>query len=594
MATKTFHQRAVVRALFVTTLLSCALFGAVSAVGLKEDRLSWLHWLGFCSSCASLLLVGALVEFPVARNGQDILTATAARSSSDSIKRAGDSHAEEAAILNDDPQSAWQDALHGILGIVEGLRAMNASPGMVALNNDLTVSLLRVLLGSLNLIIQGSAHSQRKLVHLQEELEHLHHLASPLFDDECSLTLENRLNPAAGYFVHVEVLEHCLLACLYQVSQRCVPGEVHLKAELMGYNELRALHLSITYNIVDFVGFTDASRPLLKGSGTFLSMALREAGGSIEVEREAALGLGHTVRSQCYNGDSQTDLTNQRSDRCEVVLIHIPVKFSNTFTGSGGTGQGEDDQRLTAETESGGGAATAGPNTSGVPASSFNIHDPAVEGSQARASSSAAPAEGWTALDPEEVKVQILQSTRMDAMTPRRLPKAHAMPLKILHVEDERVQSFYFRHKCNRLFGEECTVVSEADGLGALKRLQADEVFDVIVSDIYMAVLDGISFFTALLDTPVAHNNPSRMVKPLHILLTEAHISPEKVEGQLYTQVENLKRNSVLLYNKTCGLDVISDVIKPHVSFVWKLRRLQARHAAKLGNDGLSLHGWGN
>ena len=68
--------------------------------------------------------------------------------------------------------------------------------------------------------------------------------------------------------------------------------------------------------------------------------------------------------------------------------------------------------------------------------------------------------------------------------------------VRILLVEDERVQSYFFKMKCTRMFGKGVKVECESDGVGAFNRLKRGEAFDIIVSDVYMNVMDGVSLYT--------------------------------------------------------------------------------------------------
>ena len=78
---------------------------------------------------------------------------------------------------------------------------------------------------------------------------------------------------------------------------------------------------------------------------------------------------------------------------------------------------------------------------------------------------------------------------------------ANQVHFKILYIEDERVQAYFFINKCKRVFAERCTVVHETDGVAALERLQKGEQFNIVVSDIFMAGMDGVSFFRTLFST---------------------------------------------------------------------------------------------
>ena len=159
----------------------------------------------------------------------------------------------------------------------------------------------------------------------------------------------------------------------------------------------------------------------------------------------------------------------------------------------------------------------------------------------------------------------------------------------ILYVEDERVQAYFFVNKCRRVFGDRCRVCHETDGVAALERLNRGEQFTVVVSDIFMTGMDGISFFHALFDANLnagaaaqAHRakagagavpNAFRHPAPprLNIVLTGADVDPSRgaEDAELALDLNDLQDTyGVLCYNKTSAVDVVVDVIKPHVAFV--------------------------
>ena len=152
------------------------------------------------------------------------------------------------------------------------------------------------------------------------------------------------------------------------------------------------------------------------------------------------------------------------------------------------------------------------------------------------------------------------------------------MEFKILYVEDERVQAYFFINKCKRMFGDRCTVVHERDGVAALERLKAGEQFVVIVSDIFMVGMDGVSFFQSLFSTDYnsgaisagGHAVVNDAALRMNLILTSAEISPDlREDRELAVDLARLgSRHGVLCYNKTSGVDVVLDVIKPHVRYV--------------------------
>jgi CheY-like chemotaxis protein len=166
----------------------------------------------------------------------------------------------------------------------------------------------------------------------------------------------------------------------------------------------------------------------------------------------------------------------------------------------------------------------------------------------------------------------------------------------ILYVEDERVQAYFFVNKCRRVFGDRCRVCHETDGVAALERLNRGEQFTVVVSDIFMTGMDGISFFHALFDAnlnagaqaaqahranvakagagtrdPNVFRHPSPAPPRLNIVLTGADVDPSRgaEDAELALDLNDLQDTyGVLCYNKTSAVDVVVDVIKPHVAFV--------------------------
>ena len=185
----------------------------------------------------------------------------------------------------------------------------------------------------------------------------------------------------------------------------------------------------------------------------------------------------------------------------------------------------------------------------------------------------------------------------------------------ILYVEDERVQAYFFVNKCKRVFGDRCRVVHETDGVAALERLNRGEQFAVVVSDIFMAGMDGISFFHTLFDAnlnagaastrPSAGSGsggdfakkeagqtyPQKYPAPpprLNIVLTGADVDPSRgaEDAELALDLNDLQDTyGVLCYNKTSAVDVVVDVIKPHVAFVERALKARLSDAGR-GMDG--------
>ena len=89
-------------------------------------------------------------------------------------------------------------------------------------------------------------------------------------------------------------------------------------------------------------------------------------------------------------------------------------------------------------------------------------------------------------------------SSSLDFMDDLFMLTAGQLDFKILYIEDERVQAYFFINKCRRVFGDRCVVVHETDGIAALERLKSGEQYTVIVSDVFMSRMDGVSFFHTL------------------------------------------------------------------------------------------------
>ena len=161
---------------------------------------------------------------------------------------------------------------------------------------------------------------------------------------------------------------------------------------------------------------------------------------------------------------------------------------------------------------------------------------------------------------------------------------AGQLDFKILYIEDERVQAYFFINKCRRVFGDRCVVVHETDGIAALERLKSGEQYTVIVSDVFMSRMDGVSFFHTLFSTNLNTGNLvpeglSERELRMNVILTGADV--DEISADL-EQVRSLY--GVLVYNKTSSIDVVGDVIKPHISFV----ESRLRDVIRRGHNG----GW--
>ena len=118
----------------------------------------------------------------------------------------------------------------------------------------------------------------------------------------------------------------------------------------------------------------------------------------------------------------------------------------------------------------------------------------------------------------------------------------------------------------------------------ALERLKSGEQYTVIVSDVFMSRMDGVSFFHTLFSANLNTGNLvpeglSERELRMNIILTGA--DGDDISADL-EQVRSLY--GVLAYNKTSSIDVVGDVIKPHISFV----ESRLRDVIRRGHNG----GW--
>ena len=250
----------------------------------------------------------------------------------------------------------------------------------------------------------------------------------------------------------------------------------------------------------------------------------------------------------------------------ETITIEVPTAGSDTFlraksgkSASRGDRNLEHLRKLAA-------AAGGGSGRGGTAADAEG--DERSRGGGGGGAAAAAPA-------PAPAPASAPASTSTASSTPTPQP----LTFKVLYIEDERVQAYFFINKCRRVFGERCVVVHETDGVPALERLQTGEQFVAVVSDIFMAGMDGVSFFHALFSNRL---NVGSLVRGggggggggrelrLNLILTGAEIEPDREEDEeLNGELAALsERFGVLVYNKTSGVDVVNDVIAPHVKFV--------------------------
>ena len=336
-------------------------------------------------------------------------------------------------------------------------------------------------------------------------------------------------------------------------------------------------------------GVRDDAKRLGAAEMKFWRRLLRQSGGSLSVRRESGPGVGIAT---------------------ERIAMWVPTAGSDTLWDGGGTSPAgasrgaraaetkaeKDDFSAPREKENGRRVSldvvslVPGPSAPSASATA-NAREIAERASSGETAERRPPPRVSVSFEAEEAEDDRFDFTHPDARREerRRRPSAGSSfhdslydsylstvsaDFSILYVEDERVQAYFFINKCKRVFGDRCRVFHETDGVAALERLSRGEQFAVVVSDIFMAGMDGVSFFHALFDAnlnagavPVQNGPPPR----LNIVLTGADVDPSRgaEDAELALDLNGLQDTyGVLCYNKTSAVDVVVDVIKPHVAFV--------------------------
>lgn len=126
----------------------------------------------------------------------------------------------------------------------------------------------------------------------------------------------------------------------------------------------------------------------------------------------------------------------------------------------------------------------------------------------------------------------------------------------ILLVEDDKLQALIFIHKC-KCFSQ-CFIVHETDGEKALRRLTMGEKFDIIVSDVHMPHMDGITFFNTMF-----LNNLNEQADA-NIIVTST------VDVEVHKTLSIMAKNfNILVYDKNLiNFDFVRDVMKPLIDSV--------------------------
>ena len=101
---------------------------------------------------------------------------------------------------------------------------------------------------------------------------------------------------------------------------------------------------------------------------------------------------------------------------------------------------------------------------------------------------------------------------------------AGQLDFKILYIEDERVQAYFFINKCRRVFGDRCGRARDRRHRRA-REAEELEQYTVIVST--LSRMDGVSFFHTLFSPTSTRGTSCRRVCPsaplrMNIILTGA------------------------------------------------------------------------
>lgn len=549
----------------------------------------------------------------------------------------------------DDDRRGWLDVITGIRGMAQALHDANDSASSVALNADLTVSLSALVLKTLALVDPTAENPEmgsredarvRQLTDPRAVIKDTCTLAEPLFEAATPLVLRNRLPANELRFIPRDVLSCCLFALLYRAGTRILRGECKMTVD-------KTRDVAMDSRASSFIARSVASGSIFDHPGTpsraSSGDSRRSGGAEVRLEAGASPPQPWAIRvaveyhtAAVGQSDPKLGATELRfwrrrlrrvggslrfehvpvdvSTRVERIILTVPTSGSDTYIGEeaaehaakgtgkppkvrgcGGSGIGNG----TGEGRSGGGAgeastrpaAAASPSPFPFPfppegdaTASGNDADVDSEpsGSNGPSHRSRRDARGCDPVtDAYDTNISSFHDSLFDT---RQLGE---MEFKILYVEDERVQAYFFINKCKRVFGDRCTVVHEKDGVAALERLKAGEQFVVIVSDIFMAGMDGVSFFQSLFSTDYnsgamstgGHAVVNDAALRMNLILTGAEISPDlREDRELAIDLAGLgSRHGVLCYNKTSGVDVVLDVIKPHVQYV-EMRMAELAH----------------
>ena len=525
---------------------------------------------------------------------------------------------------NVDELAGWQDVIVGITGMAEALAEANNSVSVVALNSDLTVSLSTLLLNTLKLFdSEPGGRSTIGSVHLGEphaDVNEICSMAAPIFDTGTPLVLYNKLAEGKHCFFPRDTFSCCLYALLYRAGTRIAAGDCVMwtegveapppppprdrrhcarptePADQEGEPE-PGRQLSVDGSVASAAG-----RSLISSDGGDGGRGGAGAGaGSVELVRvmveyaaatqpdpgpdpgSGSAPAGAAAKEAAQGGESHahTHTTELRFwERClkevggtlafevlagaathtERIVMTVPTHGSDTFFDPVGS-----------------------PTRHGDRPSHKSSHGGDDSGTRSLGGGGSARSSGAGASDggrPPGMRTGARRTSTWEEAG--AAPPHPAFKFSILYIEDERVQAYFFTSKCKRVFGDQCVVVHEADGVTALERLHRGEQFNIIISDVFMTGMDGVSFFRALFSS---HLGPTRCAAEgelrVNLILTGAAIEVESAVGaadeELADELGALSRElGVLVYSKLAGVDVIQDVIKPRVAFFQMHLKLSA------------------
>lgn len=412
-------------------------------------------------------------------------------------------------------------------------------------------------------------------------------VAEPLFNSTCPLLLYNQVPPGCQCFIPRESFSCCIFALVYRAGTRVIGGDCKMTADILKAEtsaskdkeeqEKWCVCVKVEYEVAATGSSLRKPKNLIEESELRLwRRRLIMVGGSLSCE--------HTP-----NGIARYT---------ERIILTVPIAGSGTFL--------HDPTHATrAESDT-------------LPAGDA-VKDEAIDESQERGShdsnidsrkrtedngagSSGKGSSGGIASG--AAKQQNDDKKTIEAPSQFRSP----VKFKMLYIEDERVQAYFFIKKCRRIFGDWCIVVHETDGLAALERLTRGEAYDVIISDIFMVGMDGISFFNTLfsinfetgkLRKEEATKGRKTFEKdlpfgmPLCLILTGADVKGNHGFDALNEELEYLTTYyGVQVYNKTCTVDVITDVVKPHLNFlIAELNTMTESERTSIHSDQNSVRG---